>query len=67
MVTGERAARTGNAEMTMKELNELFSVLSSYCSAIQPKLMFHVVDLEMIAFIHSEYIAKHPEERKADE
>ena len=69
LVTGERAARTGNAEM----FDDLVDYEGIKRTFLRSKLLFgnsakvivprSWLRKRVIAFLHSEYISKHPEER----
>jgi hypothetical protein len=76
LVTGERAARTGNAEM-LDDLVGYEGIKRTFLRSLGAKLLFgnsvkiivpgSWLGRRVIAFLHSEYISKHPEARKADE
>ena len=77
MVTGERAARTGNAGM-FDDLVGYEGIKQTFLRSFGAKLLFgnsgkiivprSWLGRRVIAFLYSEYISKHPEgRRKADE
>ena len=70
LVTGERAARTGNAEM-FDDLVGYEGIKRTFLRSLGAKLLFgksaKIIVSRVIEFLHSEYILKHPQERKEDE
>ena len=73
LVTGERAARTGNARM-FDELVGYEGIKRTFLRSLGAKSLFgnsakiivsrSWLNRTVIAFLHSEYISKHPQERK---
>jgi len=76
LVTGERAARTGNAEM-LDDLVGYEGIKRTFLRSLGAKLLFgnsakiivprSWLGRRVIAFLHSEFISKNPKVRKADE